>query len=227
MDSYVEIAKNIIDDSEIGLRLHAALEGEAADYLEDIPARTFGVAKGWQVLLKVLGDKFDEKRMHKVGSAMKGFFKLDLKDKAYTMIEVADAMDRAARRCRETDLTIPDEIMIYFFFEHTAASSERQANLLIRTGGVYDWKKIKAAVELLYPTTTVRTVGREPYQGGNRGGKRGAHEVHHQEVSTDLWQVPDAHATEEQVGNWLYDYDPVELLATTEVEADYLPEYAP
>eukprot|EP00439_Symbiodinium_sp_Y106_P050807 s3189_g6.t1 len=112
VDSYVEIAKNIIDDSEIGLRLHAALEGEAADYLEDIPARTFGVESGWQVLLKLLQDKYDEKRMHKVGSAMQGFFKLNLNDRQYTMLETADAMDRAARRCREANLVIPDEIMI-------------------------------------------------------------------------------------------------------------------
>ena len=81
MDSYVEIAKNIIDDSEIGLRLHAALEGEAADFLEDVPAKTFGIEAGWQVLLRLLQDKFDEKRMHKVGSAMKGFFKLNLGDR--------------------------------------------------------------------------------------------------------------------------------------------------
>ena len=31
--------KNIIDDAEIGLRLHAALDSEAADYLEDVPAK--------------------------------------------------------------------------------------------------------------------------------------------------------------------------------------------
>ena len=82
--SYVEIAKHIIDDAEIGLRLHAALDGDAADYLEDIPAKTFGVDRGWQVLLKLLKYKFDEKRMHKVGSAMKEFFKLSqsLNDKA-------------------------------------------------------------------------------------------------------------------------------------------------
>ena len=48
------------------MRLHAALEGSASDYLEDIPARTFGVGEGWKILMHVLKDKFDERRMHKV-----------------------------------------------------------------------------------------------------------------------------------------------------------------
>lgn len=67
------IAEKIIDELEIGLRLHAALEGEAADFLEDVPARAFGQKDGWRVLLKVLQEKFDETRMSKVGSAMKSF----------------------------------------------------------------------------------------------------------------------------------------------------------
>ncbi|CAE7586371.1 RE1 [Symbiodinium natans] len=197
VDSYVEIAKNIIDDSEIGLRLHAALDGDAADYLEDIPARTFGVEKGWQVLLRVLKEKFDEKRMHKVGSAMRGFFRLNLGDKSYSMLEVADAMDKAARRCREANLTIPDEIMIYFFFEHTQSSTERQANLLLRTGGEYNWKKMKAAVELLYQNVNVRPTLLEV-------------------VMCEI--VVAVEATEEQVENWIYDLDPVEQLASAELE---------
>eukprot|EP00435_Cladocopium_sp_Y103_P030862 s2476_g7.t1 len=97
VDSYVELARKIIDDSEIGLRLHAALEGEAMEFLEDVPARTFGVPNGWQILLRILKDKFDETKMSKVGSAMKNFFKLNLSDKQYTLREVADAMDKAAR----------------------------------------------------------------------------------------------------------------------------------
>ena len=225
VDSYVEIAKNIIDDSEIGLRLHAALDGDAADYLEDIPARTFGVEKGWQVLLRVLKEKFDEKRMHKVGSAMRGFFRLNLGDKSYSMLEVADAMDKAARRCREANLTIPDEIMIYFFFEHTQSSTERQANLLLRTGGEYNWKKMKAAVELLYQNVNVRTNtagGRDVRDRGGRGG-RAAHEAHIQQSPishdyADLWKLPGNEATEEQVENWIYDLDPVEQLASAELE---------
>ena len=42
VDSYVAIAEQIIEHSEIGLRLYAALEGEAADLLEDVPAKSFG-----------------------------------------------------------------------------------------------------------------------------------------------------------------------------------------
>ncbi|CAE6964690.1 unnamed protein product [Symbiodinium sp. CCMP2592] len=216
VDSYVEIAKNIIDDSEIGLRLHAALEGEAADYLEDIPARTFGVESGWQVLLKLLQDKYDEKRMHKVGSAMQGFFKLNLSDRQYTMLETADAMDRAARRCREANLVIPDEIMIYFFFEHAQLSTERQANLLLRTSGEYDWKKLKQAVELLYQNVTVRAGASARPDQGHRGRQRGAHETHREEW--DFWgKAPDWNATEEQLQNFLYDHDPVENLAECEL----------
>lgn len=52
VDSFIEIAKHIIGDDEIGLRLHAALEGDAAEYLEGIPAKTFGVADGWKVLVR-------------------------------------------------------------------------------------------------------------------------------------------------------------------------------
>ena len=222
VDSYVEIAKNIIDDAEIGLRLHAALEGEAADYLEDIPARTFGVESGWQILLKLLQDKYDEKRMHKVGSAMQGFFKLNLTDRQYTMMETADAMDRAARRCREANLVIPDEIMIYFFFEHAQLSTERQANLLLRTSGEYDWKKMKQAVELLYQNVTVKSGQGGRNDLGHRGRPRGTHETHREEW--DFWgKMPEWNATEEQLNNFLLDHDPVENLAECEL-AQEIPE---
>ncbi|CAE7230751.1 RE1, partial [Symbiodinium sp. CCMP2456] len=224
VDSYVEIAKNIIDESEIGLRLHAALEGDAADYLEDIPAKTFGTKEGWKVLLRVLKEKFDERRMHKVGSAMKGFFRLDVAGKSMTMIEVADAMDKAARRCKEAGLVIPDEVMVYFLFEHTNSSLERQANVLLRTTGEYNWKKVKQAIELLYPTVQVRS-GREPGRDGHRdqraGGRaRGAHETRW-EYDPD-WRLPASGATEEQVANWLLDHDPAEMIA--EQDMDELPE---
>ena len=220
VDSYVEIAKNIIDDSEIGLRLHAALEGDAADYLEDIPARTFGAQEGWKVLLRVLKEKFDERRMHKVGSAMKGFFRLDVAGKNLNMVEVADSMDKAARRCKEAGLTIPDEVMVYFFFEHTSSSTERQANILLRTKGEYNWKLVKQAVELLYPTVQVRS-GRDPGRDfRDRGGKpRSAHEARQWD---DEWRLPDATATEEQILNWLADFDPAEALV--EQDLDNLPE---
>lgn len=219
VDSYVELARKIIDDSEIGLRLHAALEGEAMDYLEDVPAKTFGVPEGWKILLKVLKDKFDETKMSKVGSAMRNFFKLNLNDKQYTLREVADAMDKAARQCRETGLQMPDAIMIYFFFEHAGCSAERQANLLLRTGGKYDWKKIKEAVELLYPNVVVNKSYQNKGYGGGRG--RGAHEAHHYEFGYD--NVPGPEATSEQIEAWLVDHDPAEAFADNEV-VEALPE---
>ena len=40
-------------------------------------------------------------------------------------------MLRGTRRCRQANLVIPDEIMIYFF-ERAQWSTERQANLLLR-----------------------------------------------------------------------------------------------
>ena len=102
VDSYVALAEKIIDHGEIGLRLHAALEGEAADFLEEVPARTFGAPDGWKVLLRVLRDKYDETPMHKMGTAMKNFFNLQLAaDKNLTMREVAEHLDKAARQCRE------------------------------------------------------------------------------------------------------------------------------
>lgn len=219
VDSYVELARKIIDDSEIGLRLHAALEGEAMDYLEDVPAKTFGVPEGWKILLKVLKDKFDETKMSKVGSAMRNFFKLNLNDKQYTLREVADAMDKAARQCRETGLQMPDAIMIYFFFEHAGCSAERQANLLLRTGGKYDWKKIKEAVELLYPNVVVNKSYQSKGYGGGRG--RGAHEAHHYEFGYD--NVPGPEATSEHIEAWLVDHDPAEAFADNEV-VEALPE---
>ena len=138
VDSYVAIAEKIIDDGEIGLRLHAALEGEAADFLEDVPARVFGEKDGWRVLLKVLKEKYDETRMSKVGNAMKSFFSMqvssgDKDNKPCTMRDIIDKMDQAARACKDAGLSIPDPVMIYFFFVHSNSSSERQANLLLRT----------------------------------------------------------------------------------------------
>ena len=154
VDSFIGIAKPIIGDGEIGIRLHAALEGDAAEYLEGIPAKTFGVADGWKALVRVLKEKCDEKKMHKVGSATKAFFRMQV-DRNWTLTETMDAMDKAARLCKEAGLTLPDEIMTHFFFEHSGL--EHQANVLLRTGGDYTWKKVKHAVELLYPHKTVST----------------------------------------------------------------------
>ncbi|CAE7161267.1 unnamed protein product [Symbiodinium necroappetens] len=131
-------------------------------------------------------------------------------------------MDRAARRCREANLVIPDEIMIYFFFEHAQLSTERQANLLLRTSGEYDWKKMKQAVELLYQNVVVKSGAPGRNDPGHRGRPRGTHETHREEW--DLWvRTPDWNATEDQLNNFLYDYDPVENLAECDLASD-LPE---
>eukprot|EP00913_Durusdinium_trenchii_P016249 g15271.t1 len=220
VDSFVEIAKHIIGDEEIGLRLHSALEADAAEYLEDIPAKTFGVPGGWRVLIQVLREKFDERRMHKVGSAMKSFFKLQV-DRSWTLTELVDHMDKSARLCREAGLAIPDEILVYQFFEHSGSSMERQANLLLRTSGDYDWKKMKTAIELLYPTTLVsqrRDGGGFKGYGGGKG--RSAHEAQgvweESNTSNDYIQ-PDM-----DIEDWLFYEDPVEKLA--DEVPDYLPE---
>eukprot|EP00435_Cladocopium_sp_Y103_P026045 s2476_g6.t1 len=115
---------------------------------------------------------------------------------------------------------MPDAIMIHFFFEHTGCSPERQANLLLRTGGKYDWKQIKEAVELLYANVTVNRnyVQRSNYGGNGRG--RAAHEVHATEFGFDC--VPSPEASTEQIEAWLQDYDPAEALA--DVDVDSLPE---
>ncbi|CAE7633950.1 GIP, partial [Symbiodinium sp. KB8] len=207
-----------------GPGLRRGQEEDAADYLEDIPAKTFGTKEGWKILLRVLKEKFDERRMHKVGSAMKGFFRLDVAGKNMTMIEVADAMDKAARRCKEAGLVIPDEVLVYFLFEHTNSSLERQANVLLRTSGQYNWKKVKQAIELLYPTVQVRS-GREPGRDAHRdqraGGRaRGAHETRWE--YDPEWRLPSSGATEEQVANWLLDHDPAEMIAEQDMEE--LPE---
>ena len=185
VDSYIAIAEKIIGQDEIGLRLHAALTGEAADFLEDIPAKVFGEIDGWRVLVRILRDKFEETKMSKVGSAMKEFFQLresmDKENRALTMRDVMEMMDKAARRCRDNNLDIPDPVMCHFFFQNTSCSTERQANLLLRSGGEYDWSKIKAAVDLLYANAVVHRPGSS--RGGPRG--RGAHEVHHYAVF--LW----------------------------------------
>ena len=219
--SYVAIAEKIIDSNEVGLRLHAALEGDAEAYLEDVPAKAFGTEDGWKVLMRVLKEKFDETKMAKVGTAMKNFFKLQMvpeKDKALTMRDVADYMDKAARQCRDAGLTIPDAVMVYFFFEHSNASHERQANLLLRTNGVYDWSLMKKAVDLRYPTTTIRAA----YQGGKGAGRaRGAHEVQGQQADGwgEGWPMPED--TDPQIDQWIEYYDPVERIA----EIFHLDEY--
>ena len=215
VDSYVEIARKIIDDSEIGLRLHAALEGKAAEFLEDVPARTFGKVDGWRILLRVLQDKFDEPQVHKIGSAMKGFFKMQLGSGSCTMREAADALDKAHRDCRDTGLSMPDAVLIYWYFEHAGVSQERQANLLLRTNGEYNWKLMKQAIDVLYPNTLV---GNRHYTHRPAGKGRGAHEAHTMDQQqTDEVPLPSWDASEEQLEGWMMDYDPVEMLADVEM----------
>ena len=221
VDSFIEIAKHIIGDEEIGLRLHAALEGDAAEYLEGIPAKTFGVPQGWKVLIQVLREKYDEKHMHKVGTAMKAFFKMQV-DRSWTLTETMDQMDKAARLCKEAGLVLPDEIMTHFFFEHSGSSLERQANVLLRTGGDYDWKKVKKAVELLYPQTTVTSRHRD--KGYGKG--RTAHEVQGNWDESQSQQPEGAQQGQDpnmDLEDWLYYEDPVEKLADYDIP-DYLPE---
>ena len=220
VDSYVAIAEKIIDSNEIGLRLHAALEGEAEAYLEDVPAKAFGSEDGWKVLMRVLKEKFDETKMAKVGTAMKNFFKLQMvpeKDRALTMRDVADYMDKAARQCRDAGLTIPDGVMVYFFFEHSNASHERQANLLLRTNGAYDWSLMKKAVDLLYPTSTIRA----SHHAGKGGRARGAHEAQAQQGEgwSGDWPMPEI--ADPQLDEWMEYCDPVEQIADNlNIEAD-------
>ena len=223
VDSYVAIAEKIIDDSEIGLRLHAALEGEAADFLEDVPAKSFGQPEGWKVLLRVLKDKYDETRMSKVGGAMKGFFGMQLpteRDRPTTMRDIVDAMDRSARACRDAGLHIPDPVMIHFFFQHSGASSERQANLLLRTGGAYDWSAMKQAVELLYPNVTIRAAA-HPDTRNRR--PRGAHESQQTTDAWFDWAMPDA--MDPAFPEWVEYHDPFEAVAEIlEADTAALPE---
>ena len=220
------IAEKIIDQSEIGLRLYAAIEGPAAEFLEDVPAKTFGGIDGWRVLVRILRDKYDEPRMHKVGAAMRNFFNLQLAaDKTATLRDVADYMDQAARQCRDAGLEIPDAVMIYFFFQHSNSNMDRQANLLLRTGGEYDWPKIKQAIDLLYPNVVVRHGG----QAGKGYRGRGAHEAQQQQHSESYqndwtWAVPEPGDDAASIEDWIYNNDPIEALAGDQGDVSLLPE---
>ena len=227
VDTYVAIAEKIIDPGEIGLRLYAAIEGPAADYLEDVPAKTFGVPDGWKALLKLMQEKYDETRMSKVGAAMKSFFNLQVPNegKALTLRDVVDYMDQAARQCRDAGLEIPDAVMIYFFFQHSNSNMDRQANLLLRTEGKYDWAKIKKAVELLYPNVVVR----QPFNSGGKSRGRGAHEAQQVGQSDQYqtnwnWNLPDHGETAPAIEAWIYNNDPIEALADQHVDMTMLPE---
>lgn len=124
-------------------------------------------------------------------------------------------MDKSARQCREAGLVLPDEIMTYFFFEHSNSSMERQANILLRTGGEYTWSKVKQAVDLLYPQTYVHQ--RRDNQQYRQGKGRTARE-------TGTWEEPhSADTTNMDIEDWLYYEDPVERLAESD-SVGYLPE---
>ena len=109
-------------------------------------------------------------------------------------------------------LDLPDAVMIHVFFQHTNASYERQANFLLRTGGNYDWAKIKNAIDVLYPNTMVKVSPSFSKGTGYRG--RAAHEVQHssQWTSSD-WTIPDLQDTSISWDEWLCDNDPIEMLA--------------
>ena len=99
--------------------------------------------------------------------------------------------------------------MTYMFFEHTNSSLERQANILLRTGGGYEWKKIKAAVDLLYPQTYVnaRRGAFDQNTGRGYGKSRTAHETQ------GHWDGNETYDTEVDLETWLEKEDPVETLA--------------
>ena len=139
--------------------MHAALEGEAVDFLEDVPAKVWGAETGWQVLIKILRDTCDEPTINKVGTAMRNFFQRQIATgKALNMRDIAEYNGQSS----------PDI--------HPGASTERQANLLLRTQGKYDWKRLKTAIDILYPNV-------------HRG--RGAHEVQHQSDQWMDWAAAD------------------------------------
>ena len=85
------------------------------------------------------------------------------------------------------------------FFEHTNSSLERQANILLRTGGGYEWKKIKAAVDLLYPQTYVnaRRGAFDQNTGRGYGKSRTAHETQ------GHWDGNETYDTEVDLETWL------------------------
>ena len=101
---------------------------------------------------------------------------------------------------------------------------DRQANLLLRTEGKYDWAKIKKAVELLYPSVVVR-----PAVHAGKGRARGAHEAHQAGQSDQYqagwnWDLPEHGEAAAAIEDWIYNNDPVEALAEQHVDHTTLPE---
>ena len=210
VDTYVEIALKIISEEEIGLRLYDALSDDAFDFLEGVPAKTFGVKNGWKALLEVL-KHFDEPPILKMGTSMDGFFKLEPLKSGETYEELAVRIDKAAQKCSETGLVIPDPIKIRYFFIAAAFSDHQQATLLMSTGGAYDWSALKKSVATLYPRpqkmylTPQRDFHRKP---------RSAHEVHQEEQPNhaqvfDMTTTDSAAAAAADDGShwWPTDYD--------------------
>ena len=95
-------------------------------------------------------------------------------------------MDKAAWQCKEAGLVLPDEVMVYLYLWHANASMERQANILVRTGGEYDWKKVKQAVGLLYLQAVTQRRDRDSPGKQHRKG-RCAHETHGDWKSLRIW----------------------------------------
>ena len=107
---------------------------------------------------------------------------------------------------------MPSSSRIYWYFEHTGLSQERQTNLLLRTNGEYNWRKLKQAIDVLYPNTLV-SKGYTPSRSQGKG--RGAHEVH-AESTESSW--PSWDASEEQLEDWLWENDPIETLANADLQ---------
>ena len=143
---------------------------------------------------------------------MKSFFKMQLGAGNHTLREAADLLDKAHRDCRDTGLDVPDAVVIYWYFEHTGLSQERQANLLLRTNGEDNWRKLKQAIDVLYPNTLV-SKGYTPSRSQGKG--RGAREVH-AESTEPSW--PSWDASEEQLEDWLWENDPIETLANADLQ---------
>ena len=80
VENWVEIAKEIIGEAQVGPRLYYEITGKAFEYLEGTTAQQFAGDDGWKVLLKIL-DHFDERPIVKMGTAMDQFFNAEtLKD---------------------------------------------------------------------------------------------------------------------------------------------------
>ncbi|CAK9000465.1 unnamed protein product [Durusdinium trenchii] len=127
-------------------------------------------------------DKFDETRMANVGGAMKSFFQLTFETK-------------------DKGWTMRD-VVDYI---------DKSASLLLRTNGEYDWKKMKQAVELLYPTVHVPSPSRTSTTSSGGKAQHGRGRTAHEVQQWSDWSMPDS--SDPQLLEWMEYYDPVEAIA--------------